>query len=570
VTRLSTVPPFELRTLRRCAALGLVGACLAVAPAPALADAPPDISASSIACADTTGGGLRAGDDIACTFVVRMATGTEWATVTGVADLPSDVTYVSATYPATYDDTTRQITYPPTALGLMSPGDSRTALFHVTLNAGLAPGTPIAPPVAIKAKGTDNAIDEQTFNPPALSVSPEIADLTGSTAVCTDVDGGTLLPGDEISCDLQVLAGTGRDDAAGVNGTMTVAGAAWLSGGTTHTPITATFASSLLGAIASGDSKTVNAHFQVAPTALGGSAVHPAASLFGTSFTTAEAVTANILGDALTVAPGPAVIVASSLLCFDANGGIVLAGDTVDCSVTVAPALGHEDLSDARADIAVPPHVSYLSGADSIVPGTATIGPSFGAIAAGALKTVTTHFKIDAGTPADTVIGFTALLSATSVPLGGPLTRNLISQPFVVGQAALVPPDTPVAAEPDQPAITPPVTPPIVVAKGYKLRAKTIRIRLWSRKTPRRTWDVRRWVTRTPKQSGKLVKKLTVPKKGRFAAKKGRVRVKGTRLVYTRKKGKRGKRDTFHYTVTDASGKKATGKVIVTVVRPKT
>jgi hypothetical protein len=62
--------------------------------------------------------------------------------------------------------------------------------------------------------------------------------------------------------------------------------------------------------------------------------------------------------------------------------------------------------------------------------------------------------------------------------------------------------------------------------------------------------------------SGKIVKKVTVPRKGKKAPKRGRVRIKGTQLIYTVRKGPR-RTDRFGYTVTDTAGKKVNGKVIV-------
>jgi hypothetical protein len=72
---------------------------------------------------------------------------------------------------------------------------------------------------------------------------------------------------------------------------------------------------------------------------------------------------------------------------------------------------------------------------------------------------------------------------------------------------------------------------------------------------------VKKYVTRTPSGS-KVIRKVTVPKKGKYAPKRGRVKITGTRLTYTLKRGSTA-RDRFRYTVTDASGKKASGTVIV-------
>src|SRR3954453_6503231 len=120
----------------------LIGAPLAAA------DPPPDISGSSIYCIDTDEGlALRAGEDIKCGFTASMAQGTESATITATVVLPPEVEYASATQPSTYDDLTRTITYGPNALGLTFQDETRPAEFHVTLNAGVAPGTVIAPAV---------------------------------------------------------------------------------------------------------------------------------------------------------------------------------------------------------------------------------------------------------------------------------------------------------------------------------------------------------------------------------------------------------------------------------------
>jgi hypothetical protein len=72
---------------------------------------------------------------------------------------------------------------------------------------------------------------------------------------------------------------------------------------------------------------------------------------------------------------------------------------------------------------------------------------------------------------------------------------------------------------------------------------------------------VKRFVVRTPKISGKVVNMVTVPKKGKWAPKRGTVKIKGTRLTYTLKKGVDAGtvKDRFHYTITDTHGRKATG-----------
>jgi hypothetical protein len=130
-----------------------------------------------------------------------------------------------------------------------------------------------------------------------------------------------------------------------------------------------------------------------------------------------------------------------------------------------------------------------------------------------------------------------------------------------------------IPAAPDGAPEPPSSAPPVVTATSgsYKLRAKTIRItlrrghrrrgHLW-KGSKRRSVFVKKFVVRTPKKSGTVVKKVTVPKKGKWAPRRGRVKIKGTRLTYTLKKGKR-RTDRFHYTVTDTVGKKATGTVIV-------
>ena len=85
----------------------------------------------------------------------------------------------------------------------------------------------------------------------------------------------------------------------------------------------------------------------------------------------------------------------------------------------------------------------------------------------------------------------------------------------------------------------------------------------------RRFVYVKRFVVRTPSVAGKVVKKVTVPRRGKWAPKRGNVTIKGTRLTYTVKTGKR-RTDRFHYTVTDTAGKKATGTVIVRWERKRT
>jgi hypothetical protein len=169
-------------------------------------------------------------------------------------------------------------------------------------------------------------------------------------------------------------------------------------------------------------------------------------------------------------------------------------------------------------------------------------------------------------------------LTATSVPLGGPIDKALSAQVLTVGREVVPPGAQPTLPDDFAPPVTPTVNPPVTVAKTYKLKAKTIVITMRrghrrGRHHAKHVWSgsrrqfryVKKFVVRTPKISGKVVKKVSVPKKGKYAPKRGVVKIKGTRLTYTLKKRfkTRQAKDRFRYTVTDTHGKKATGTVVV-------
>jgi hypothetical protein len=237
--------------------------------------------------------------------------------------------------------------------------------------------------------------------------------------------------------------------------------------------------------------------------------------------------------------------------------------------VIVRPAAGYEDVHDVSASIEIPDGARYVSGADSHDAASLLLDvPSLGDVAAGQSKSASFHLKVADLAPVGTQLRPTGSLAGTSVPLGGPVSQLLTSQLLIVGKEVIPLGATPLVTEstvtPDQP-----VVPPLAaVSAGYKLKAKTIRIKLRAVTGRRSFVYVKKHVTRTPKGTGNLVKKVTVPKKGKWAPKRGKVKIRGTRLTYTLKKGRQAK-DRFHYTITDPSGKKATGTVIVSRQKKK-
>lgn len=552
------------RLWRRLAALCVSACATALIAAPAaLAIVPPDISASSIDCVDSDGGALRNGDDLACNLTAAMATGTENANIIATVTLPGNVGFASAAPPATYDIPTRVITFGEQALGLTFSPQTNSVGFHVTAGPGLAAGTPISISANITAVGDlDGVTDEQTVNSPAVLVSALAADLADSAVGCSDVNGGTLLPGELVSCQLDVVNAIGHEDATSVSASLAIGGAAWLLGGDNTGPGSTSFGDSDLGAVAAGGSKSVSATFAVPTTALGGALVTATGLIAGLSTPSSSPIFLSRFGASLVVAPGPANLLLSTLVCRDSNGGVLLAGDDLTCTATVAPAIGREDVQGSAVTIEIPENARYVSGGDSHDATSVLLGPaSLGDVAAGHSQDASFHLKVAEGTPVGALLQPLGTLTATSVPLGGPIQQPLTGQLLIVGKEVVVPGESPTI--PDVPASGPPaVIPPAVVATSYKLKAKTIRIKLRAVTGRKSFVYVKKHVTRTPKGTGNLVKKVTVPKKGKWAPKRGKVKIKGTRLTYTLKKGKQAK-DTFHYTVTDPAGKKATGTVIV-------
>jgi hypothetical protein len=352
-----------------------------------------------------------------------------------------------------------------------------------------------------------------------------------------------------------------------VTGSIAVAGASWVFGGASTSPSTATFGLADLGTLATGDSKTVSASYVVSPAALGGDLVTVSSLLSGLSTPSNLPLFLIRNGTPLVVSPGPADLSFSTLTCEDTDGGLLLPGDDLTCNVNVTPVAGHEGVAAASATVVIPDQSQYVSGADSHDASSLTIGPgSLGDVAAATTKSAPFHLKVADGAAVGALLHPTGTVTATSIPLGGPVTFDLAGQYLIVGRKVV-----PGATPPGTPASPPPGTVrPTPQTATYTLKAKTIRIKLrYGHRHPNHYWVggrrtfvyVKRFVTRTPNGST-VIKKVTVPKKGRYAPKHGTVRIRGTRLVYTLKRGRKA-HDRFHYTVTDASGKRATGTVIV-------
>jgi hypothetical protein len=559
-----TVQASRPRLWRRFAALCLATCATSLVAAPAaLAIVPPDISASTLECVDSDAGALRNGDDLACNLTASMASGTENANITATVTLPATVGFGSAAPPATYDSSTRVITFGQQALGLTFSPQTRSVVFHVTAGPGLAAGTAIAVPGDIVAVGDLDAVtDQKAVTSPDLLISPLVADLATSAVGCSDVNGATLLPGELVSCQLDVVNTLGHEDAASVAASLAVTGATWLLGGSNTGPGSTSFSATDIGAVAAGASKSVSATFAVPTTAFGGALVTATGFIAGLSSPSSSSIFLSKFATSLVVSAGPANLLLSTLLCRDSNNGVLVAGDDLTCTVTVMPAVGREDVQGSAATIEIPAHALYASGGDSHDATTVVLGPaSLGDVLAGHFQDASFHLKVADGTPVGTTLQPLGTLTATSVPLGGPLTQPLTGQVLVVGREVVLPGESPTV--PDTPASQPPaVKPPVAVATGYKLKAKTIRIKLRRVRGKRSFVYVKKHVVRTPRASGNFLKKVTVPRKGKWAPKRGKVKIKGTRLTYTLKKGKKAK-DRFHYTVTDRFGKKATGTVIV-------
>jgi len=533
----------------------------------------PDLSPSTLGCTDTGGGTLQLGDDLTCTLYAGLAAGTENATITGTIGLPPSVEFAEA--PATYDATTRTIPLNATVLGFTFSGQGRLLKFHVTVSDSLAVGDPVTLSVDLTGVGdVDAAVVQRSVSSAVLTVAPPPADLAGTTVGCQDLNGPPLLPGEQVSCTVDVVNAAGHEDAGFVGATLTLNGTTWLSGGTSFVAGSTQFGVGALGNVASGTDKAVTATFIVPVTALGGDPYAPFAFVAGSSAPSLTQIFLTRTGPPLVVSPGPAVLVQSALVCDDTNGGVLLAGDDVTCSVVVRPSVGYEGVASAAAVVTIPNGASYVSGADEHDASSVSFAPSsLGDVAAGDAATADFHMRISTLATQGTQLHPTGTISAVSVPLGGPVSQPLDGTALIVGKQVLQPGEQPTIPD----TVTPPVERPPAPSTTYGLRAKTIRMtlrrghrrknHLW-RGSTRRFVFVKKFVVRTPKISGKVVNRVTVPKKGKWRPKYGIVKIRGTRLTYSVKKGKR-RTDRFHYTVTDTAGKKATGTVIVQWERKK-
>jgi hypothetical protein len=542
----------------------------------ASANVPPDLSGSSLSCIDADGGGLYPGDELKCFLSAAIVAGTDTATVTATVTLPATVETDPLHPPPKYDPATRVITFGPTVLGLTFSGQSRLLTFYVGVTDGLDPGASISLTADLTA--TAASVTHASVSSDPVFVSPPAATLTRSALACSDANGGLLLPGEQVSCDLDVINGAGREDAASVVANISFPGGTWVSGGLLSVTGEAFFGTGALGTLATGTEKTVTALFALSPQALGGTAVAGLAFINGASSPSGDAINLLRSSVALVVSPGPAQLTASALGCNDTGGGLLLPGDDLTCTVIVAPALGHEDVQGTTATVEIPTGAEWVGGGDDHDGSSVSFDtPSLGDIAAGTSKVAGFHLRVADDTGAGTVLRPAGSVEATSVPLGGPVQQAIDGNFLTVGKVvpppgAPLPPDEPVTAVTPPPPGAPPV---VVLSKAYKLRAKTIKLvmrrghhranHLWQG-SRRRSVFVKKFVVRTPKISGIVVKKVTVPKKGKYAPKRGKVKIKGTRLTYTLRKSvnARKAKDRFHYTAIDTHGKKVTGTVVVT------
>jgi Big-like domain-containing protein len=574
-----TVQPSGGRQWRPRAALGLVSLLTALAAAgPAVADAPPDVSHSTLGCTDTDGGVLRRGDDLTCTLITSLSADSQLANVTATITLPADVDFVSAGAP--YDGDTRTISFDENALGLLFPGQQRLVKIHVAVGQAVPVGEAVSIAGNVAAVGgVDGTIAAQSLSSNELILAPLPTDLSDTGVACTDVDGPPLLPGQLMSCRLDVTNPADREDASSVSASMIVGGVIWVSGGTPTTASSTIFSTDDLGTVGAGATKSVSATFAVPANTPGGTLVSASTFLGGLSTPSALSIFLIRKSSPLEVSPGPASLLASSLICLDTDGGLLLAGDDLTCTVTVAPAAGREDVQGAAATIQIPDRAVYVSGGDSHDATSLTLDPaSLGDVAAGAKRSAAFHLKVATGTPVGSELQPSGELTATSVPLGGAIQQPLSAQVLTVGKEVVPPGAQPTLPEGFEAPATPTVKPPATAAKSYKLKARTIVITMRhghsrGRHHAKHVWSgsrrqfryVKKFVVRTPKVSGKVVKKVSVPKKGKYAPKRGTVKIKGTRLTYTLKKRfkTRQAKDRFHYTVTDTHGKKATGTIVV-------
>jgi hypothetical protein len=482
----------------------VLAAALAVSVAAAPSAGAIDFSDSQATCKPTNGATARVGDFVDCDVLVDVAGGNGLA-VTADTTVPAHVTFDPSL------EENMQLTQPDPGhpgnlhadelqLGFMSPGFRKLVRARFQVAAGAQPYDPIQMSWLLHDPGSPDA----TITSNVVPVTPPPADLTPSTMTCDDVNGGTLLPGEQVQCQVQLVDKAQHEDATNVNAQTVLP----LGKTTATAPQNESFRTDdnnlfwlpffFPDGVKSGPpmAPLMKFGFTVADTTPGGTTLTPLATILYKNALSQISGAQSVFASLVT-APGPAILTDSSLTCTDTDAAPLLPGDTVLCSLTVTDAAGRENVENLTG-VAPPPAATHA--ADGKVDGQGGIplwADKAGKVVAGAFTTTTYKLRVDDGTPAGTKIVATAHVDGTSVPTQTPVAHDVTAKPLTVAKrdvpAAVAPPATAASA----PAATPAATPARNPRLCYSRRKITINVA-----PPAKT----RWKSVTLKFAKKTVK----------------------------------------------------------------
>ncbi len=302
---------------------------------------PVGASATDLAVSKTGPANVTVGANVTYTIRVSSTGPSDAASVTVADPTPAGLTFVGNTGDCT--------TAFPCALGTIPPGQTRT----IQTTFAVPPSHP-GPTILNTATVSTSASDLDPGNNTSTAttaVSPASADLSISK-------GGEAAarPGDAISYVLTVTnAGPGEAQAVMV-ADPTSAGLTFVSNsGACTTPFPCS-----LGALASGQTRTITATFTVNATAAPGTLVNTAT----VSASTIDPVPANNTADFATAISGITPAVADLALTKTASTGTVLPGGAITY-VLVVTNLGPDEASDVLITDTIPAEVTFVSASPS-------------------------------------------------------------------------------------------------------------------------------------------------------------------------------------------------------------
>jgi hypothetical protein len=431
----------------RCALVGAVAACASltalVAPVPAPADdpLPPSLSTSMVHCSPENAGPLspgttRAGDFVVCRLDARVTDNTA-EHVTAEISIPAGTRYAPEAnahgQPIPEVDPTR-VFFDENQLGLFHADETKPATIRLQVTEAAAPGQEIRPVATLY-----DAV-APTFNVTAnfIAAMPRIADLHRSGTVCANVDPARdgVRAGETVECRYELINEPDRENATNVSVVTTVAaGLTWAPGGNEALVFGGNlqwFGAVLAAGVPSGQTALPLRFRGVVDPSLPGGATIFVGGTAGWLNELSRSLDRQTLTPAvIRIQPGPAVLAGSTLACSDRDAPPLLAGDLVECTVTVRPASGREDLADAAAAADVPARADALVGLDG--EGRVPVGGLSGTVAAGAARSGTYQLRVSPGAAPGSTIVPTAVITGRSVPSGTPVSLPVQGAALAVG-----------------------------------------------------------------------------------------------------------------------------------------